>query len=427
MKIKIKNLKNAEKEIKVEISAEKWNKYLDQAISKLGKNMDVKGFRKGKVPAEIVEKKLGSDVINQKGAQLAVGETYPQALDEEDLEPLSQPEVNILKVARGNPFCYKARFAVSPKVKLGNYKGLKITEDAKSVKVNKEDVEESLKHLQKSRASLVTVKRKAQKGDRVEIDFEARNKGVKIEGGESENHPLVLGEGQFPAEFEEKLEGMKEGDEKELSVKFPQDWSRKEFAGKNVDFKVKVKFVQRIDLPKLDDNFARNLGDFKDLKDLRAKLKASYKEEKKQKQAEKANQSLLNQAVANAKVEVSPLLVEREVDNMMKNFEQEVKQMGISFEDYLERIKKDKDELRKNWRPSARKRLEARFVLDEIAEKEAISASSKEVKEEVNRLMKNRDPRETNENLDLKRIKAYTKKKLEDKKTIEFLKDNAKG
>lgn len=426
MEIKVKNLKNSEKEIKVEISAEKWNQYLDQATKKLGKDMEVKGFRKGKVPAKVIKKRLGPDVINQKGAQLAVRETYPQALDKEGLQPLSQPEIRVLKVAWGNPFCYKARFAVAPKVKLGKYKGLKIPENLGEIEITKEEVKESLTHLQKSRASLVTVKRRAQKGDRVEIDFEARHKGVKMEDAQSENHPLVLGEGQFPEKFEKEIIGTKQGEEKEFSVKFPSHWPRKEFAGKNIDFKVKVKLVQRIDLPPLNDNFARNLGDFKDLEDLKAKLKESYKEEKKQKQAEKINQSLLNQAVANAQVEISPLLVEREVDNMMKSFEKEVNQMGITFEDYLQRIKKDKHELRKNWRPSARKRLEARFVLDKIAEKEGIQASSKEVKQEINKLLKNRDPRRTKQNLDLKQIRAYTKKKLEDKKTIQFLREQAK-
>lgn len=425
MDIEVNEPESAEREIVVSLEADEWKKYEDEVLDDLKDEVKVKGFRKGKTPKDVLKKQIGEEKVQSETIQLAVERSYPDALTEEDLEPVSQPEIQVTKISQGGKLEYKARFAVRPEVKLGKYKGIKIDSEEEDIEVEDKEVEESLEHLQKRRAQVKTVQREAQNGDRVEIDFVARHKDVKIEGGESENHPLILGEGQFPEEFEKELVGMQKGDDKEFSVEFPDDFPRSEFAGKKLDFEVTMKLVQEVELPELDDEFAKGLGGFDDMKDLRSKIKQGITREKEDEQGRKLNQQLLGKIVENAEVELSDLLVERELDNMMKEFENEISQTGLSMEDYLERLDQSKEELRENWRDTAKKRLKTRFVLDEIAEKEEITVDEKEVEEEVEGRLKNLNPQQINEKVDLQRLKAYTERKMVDEKVVEFLKENA--
>lgn len=426
MEVKIQDSSPPENEILVTCSPEEWEEYQKEVLKDLQEDADLEGFRKGNAPLDVIRKKVGEEAVQGKAAQLAVEESYTQALQQKDVDPLSQPKIQVQKMSQGGEFQYKARFAVEPEVKLGQYKGFEVEAETDSdQEISDEEVQDSLQHLQKRRSNVEEVEREAEEGDRVEIDFTARHKDVKVEGGDSKNHPLVLGEGQFPEDFEEELVGMEKGDEDEFSINFPDDFSRSEFAGKKIDFEVKMKKVQSIDLPELNDEFAQSLGDFDNLEELKEQLREGIKEEKEDKQEEGIRQKLLNKAAENAEVEVSPLLVERELDSMMEQFNSEVQSMGLSMDDYLDQLGKDKEDLRENWKPSAKKRLQARFVLDKIAEKEDVTVDEDEIEQEAEQQMKNVNPQRAQEELDVEEMKAYTEKKLRDEKVLELLKKEA--
>jgi trigger factor len=425
MEVELIKDESAQKKIQVTCSKEEWSNYLNQVLEDLSKELDIEGFRKGEVPPKVVREKIGEETVQGKAAQLAVEKTYPQAIEELELRPLSQPEVQVTKISKSGKLEYKAEFAVEPEIELGDYKDIEIDEGTKQETVGEEEVQDSLKHLQKRQADVENVERASQEGDRVEIDFVARHKDVKVEGGESENHPLVIGEGQFPEDFENELIGMKKGDTKEFSVQFPDDFSRSEFAGKKIDFKVTMKLVQDIELPELNDEFAQSLGQFDDLDDLKEKLKQGVAQEKQQERQKRIDQKILDAVVEDSEIEIAPQLIEREKNNMMEEFKGEVSRMGMEFEEYLEKLGQDKEELRDSWDENAKKRLQIRFALDKIAQKEEIEVDEERLEEELQNQLKNLNPEKTEESLDEERLRAYTEKKLQDEKVMDFLRDQA--
>lgn len=425
MEVELIKDESAQKKIQVTCSKEEWSNYLNQVLEDLSEELDVEGFRKGEVPPKVVREKIGEETVQGKATQFAVEKTYPQAVEELDLKPLSQPEVQVTKISKSGELEYEAEFAVEPEIKLGDYKEIEIEEEQNEQSVDEAELQDSLKHLQKRQADVENVEREAKEDDRVEIDFVARHKDVKVEGGESENHPLVIGEGQFPEEFENKLIGMKKGDTKEFSVQFPDDFSRSEFAGKKIDFDVKMKLVQEIDLPELNDEFAQNMGQFDSLDDLKEKLKDGVAQEKQQERQKRIDQKILDVVVENSEIELAPQLIEREKDNMMEEFKGEVSRMGMEFEEYLEKLGKDKEALRDSWDENAKKRLQIRFALDKIAQKEGIEVDEERLEEELENRLKNLNPEKTKENLDEEKLRAYTEKKLQDEKVMDFLRDQA--
>lgn len=309
------------------------------------------------------------------------------------------------------------------KIKLAKYKGLKVKKN--KLKVKKKEINKALDFLQNSRAKIITVSRPAKKGDQTEIDFEVRQGGVKIEHGASKSHPLVLGKGHFLPGFEENLEGMKAGEEKEFSLKVPADWPDKRIVNKNLDFRVKMNLVQERELPDINDEFARSLGNFKCLSELKKSIKEGLSREKELKEKERIRIELIEKIAQESEMEIPENFIKEELERMIKELEISINNLGLDFKIYLKEINKTIDELKKDWQGQAEKRIRVGLCLKAIARKENIEVSDEEVIEEIK---KNIDPSPSAEGgrVDLNTLKEYTKSVLRNEKVFDILEREAK-
>jgi len=426
MKIDInKKLKN-KIELEIEIPAEQMNNYFQSAARELSKDIKINGFRPGKVPVDIVEREIGSQKLYDQAANLAVSRTLPEAILNNDLRIIGKPEIIITQIARNNSIKYKAIFFTIPEIKLGEYKNLKIKK--KEVKIEDKEVKQSLEQLQNARAKLKAVNRGAKKGDNVEINFATRINGVKIEGGESEKHPIILGQGKFIPGFEEKLEGMKAGEEKKFSLTAPKNWPQEKLAGKSLEFEVKVESVQKRELPELSDEFAKSLGKFSSLKALEESIKKGLRQEKDNREKERIRMELIDKIVKNSKIEEIPQdLINAELDKMINELKGNIANMGLEFDKYLKQVNKSIEDLKKEWQNQAEKRVKISLALEEIAKKESIEITNQEVEEKINKELQHYpNIEEIKKQVDFNALKDYTKSIIRNQKTFEFLERKAK-
>ena len=309
-------------------------------------------------------------------------------------------------------------------VQLADYKGIKVKKN--ELKVEKAEIDNSLEYLRKSRAKIITVNKFAEKGNRVEIDFEVRHGGVKIENGTSKNHPLILGEGKFLPGFEKELEGMLTGEEKIFSLKAPKDWLDKRVAEKNLDFKVKMNLVQERQVPELNDEFAKSLGSFESLGALKENVSGGLLEEKKIKEKQRIKIELIEKVAENSKIEIPKNLTMEELDKMINEFKFSITGFGLDFDKYLREIKKTIPDLKKEWKNQAEKRVRITLCLKAIAEKESIEVNDEEVETKINEELKDYpDIEEARKNIDPERFKDYTKEVLRNEKVLGLLEKEA--
>ncbi len=403
MDVKSNKISSNQVEFEIEIPIPQMGTYFDLAASELSKDMKVDGFRPGKIPADIVEKEKGSQKLYDHAANLAIQKTLPKAILEHKIEVVGQPDLVVTQIARGNPMKYKAKFWTIPEIELVDYKGLKVKK--KEIKVEDKEVNKSLEYLQNSRAKSITVNRPAKKGDRVEVDF-----------NENKNCPLVLGDGRFDPDFEKEIEGMKVGEEKDISL-----------TDKKLDFKVKLKLVQERDIPKLSDEFAKSLGEFKSLEDLKKNVKQSLIQEKEAREKERIRIELVEKVAQDSKMDISEALIDIELDKMINELQQSTMSMGLEFDKYLQQIKKTVEELKKEWREQAEKRVKIGLVLKAIAEKEKIEANEKDIEEKVSEQLKHySNTEEAKKNIDISALKEYAKGIIRNEKVFQLLEHEAK-
>jgi trigger factor len=309
-------------------------------------------------------------------------------------------------------------------VQLADYRDIKVRKN--KPKVEKAEIDKSLDYLRKSRAKIITVNRPAEKGNRVEIDFEIRHGGVKIENGTSKNHPLILGEGRFLPGFEKELEGMSAGEEKNFSLKAPKDWPNKRVAEKNLDFKVKMNLVQERQIPELNDEFAKSLGNFASLEMLKENVSGGLLEEKQTKENQRIRIELIEKVAENSQIEIPESLIAEESDKMINEFKFSITGFGLDFDKYLEEIKKTIPELKKEWEKQAEKRVRIAICLKAIAEKEKIEISDEEVESKINEELKNYpNTEEVRKNIDLRVLRVYTGEVLRNEKVLGLLEKEA--
>lgn len=449
MEVKFNKLSSNQIEIEIEIPTSQVEIYFQSAASEISKDIKVNGFRPGKVPLEIVEREIGSQKLYDKAANLAVFKTFPKAIIDlpaclsadmaseagNKIEMVGQPDIVVTQIARGNPMKYKAKIWIIPEVKLANYKGLEVKKQ--KIKVELKEIDESLKYLQGSRTKLITVNRPAKKGDRVEIDFITRSNGVKIEGGESRNHPLIIGENRFIPGFEEKLEGMKVGQEKNFSLRVPGDWGKNLFrskaslvrglANKILDFEVKMNLVQERQVPELSDEFAKSLGNFQSLEHLKKSIGEDILKEKELKEKERIRMELIEKVAKNSEMDIPEALINIESDKMINELRTSIESMDLGFDRYLQEIKKTTEDLKKEWRENAIKRVRIALALREIAKKERIEVGEEEIVEEINKILKHYlDIEKAKKNIDFEALKKYTKGVIRNEKVFELLEKEAK-
>lgn len=413
--------------IDVEVSAEQVKDAIDQAFKKVVGRVNVPGFRKGKVPRSIFESRFGVESLYQDAIDILLPTAYSEALKETGVEPVDRPEIDVEQFGKGQSFKFKAKVTVKPEVKLGEYKGIEIP--AASSEVSEEELAAELERLQQRHAELVVVEEgAADKGDTVVIDFEGFVDGEAFEGGQAERYSLELGSNSFIPGFEDQLIGLATGDFKDVEVTFPEEYHAENLAGKPAVFKVKLHEIKRKNLPALDDEFAKDVSEFDTLDEYKQDLSAKLKERKDKENEQARETALVDAAAAKAEVEIPEAMINSEVDFLLRDFENRIKQQGLNMELYYQFSGQDEAALRGQMRSDAEKRVLNNLVLDAIAKQESIEVSEDEVNEELENLSKMynrpaselRDIFERNGNLD------NMKEDLKLRKTIKFLSDNSK-
>lgn len=407
----------------VEVDAERFESALDQAFKKVVKQVSVPGFRKGKVPRKIFERRFGVEALYQDALDIILPEAYSEAVKETGIEPVDRPEVDIEQIEKGKPLIFKATVTVKPEVKLGQYKGLEVEEQ--DVTVTDEDVEAEINRMRENQAELVVVEDgEAQKGDTVVIDFEGTIDGEPFEGGKSENFSLELGSGTFIPGFEEQLIGEKPGAEKEVNVTFPEDYHAEQLAGKDAVFKVKIHDVKRKELPELDDEFAKDVDDeVETLDELKAKIRTRLEENKKR-QAEQIKQEIVvEKATENAEMDLPEVMIENEIDRMIQEFDQRLQMQGMNLSMYYQFSGQDEQALREQMKEDAEKRVRSSLTIEAISKAENIEATDEEVEEEFKRMAElyNMEVERVKEMFDYPGGVESVKRDVTMRKTIEFL------
>ena len=398
-----------------ELASEELEEFYDKAVLNLGREIKMEGFRPGRVPKEIVEQKLGKEVILAEAAELAVRESFVKALIEKSIETISQPEIQVKKLVRGNPFEFEVKVFVVPEVKLPDYQKIARETKKNETAVLKEEVSDALSWVQKSRAKFSLKNEPAQKKDFVEIEYSS----PQIENGKKVQDAFVLGDGRFMPDFEKELEGMKDNEEKSFSIVFSKEHHQKNLAGQKVDFTVKVKSVQKMELPELSDDFAKSLGNFQNKEALEDNIKEGIKAEKDAQESQRVRQEILDKISQEAKIEIPEILIKKEQERLMEMLKEDVMQkLGIEFSQYLERIKKTEKELFDSFATEAKNRISRHLVLLNISKAENIKATEEEISQEAAKI-KQMSPEMGQ--LDPEKIRNYTEEVLKNEKTLQFL------
>lgn len=426
MDVSVKKLSASRVELSVSLPWNEWKKELEHAAEHVAQETKIPGFRPGKAPRNVIEKRFGKGAVLAEAAEHAVSHSYGEALRKEKIEALGHPEITLGKLAEGESLSYTAVTAVMPEVKLKDWKGAVKKVNARFVKteeaVTDEEVEAEMNRLALMRAKLITVAREAKKGDNVLIDFTVTKDGVVIEGGKSENHPLVLGENVFIPGFEDELLGMKEGEEKTFTLTFPAEYHAKHLAGQPAEFSVKVRVVQEREAPVLDDAFAKSLGHFDSLEQVKKNIQEGMTEEKKMKRREESRSAILDALSEQTTIDFPAILVEEELSRMIREFESQVARMGTSLAEYLERTQKTEAVLRTEWEPQAKKRLLAQFALETIADDQSIDVESAEIEVEMNKALQYyRNVKDAEKRMDMERLYTAVRGQLRNEKTFEYL------
>lgn len=426
IKSEIKKLPQSQAEITVTVSWDEWEKFIDQAAVEYSKEIKIEGFRAGKAPKDMVEKKVGKAALLDAAAQKAVQATYPKVVSEEKIEAIGKPQANVLKLAEGDELVYKINTDLIPEAKMKAYKSAvgKINKEyeKKTSDVTEDDVTKEIEEIAKSRVQHIKVDREAKDGDNVILDFVVKQGGVPIENGTSKSHPMILGRGVFIPGFEDQVLGMKAGEIKDFELTFPEDYHAKDLAGKPAQFTVTVNTVEERKTPEVTDEFAKSLGKFKDLADMRKSVKEGMEEEKKSELKEKRRAEIIDALIEATEVELPHSLIHEELHKMIGEFEMQLQGMGLTFEQYLGQIGKTIDELEHEWEPQAIKRIKAALALEEVVKEKEIEVPSEDVEAEMNKAMAQyKNVKDVEKNIDLGRLYNYIKGMMQNEKVLEML------
>ena len=425
MNCKVEKTENAN-EVKLEITveAEKFENAMKKVYFQNAKYINIPGFRKGKAPMNIVEKYYGAQIFYEDAFNDVATQSYGEALDENNIDAVSRPVVDIVQMEKGKDLIFTAVVQVKPEVELGKYKGISLKKV--EYKVEDKDVEKELKQMQDRNSRLVTVDdRPLENGDIATIDFEGFVDEVAFEGGKAEGHELEIGSGAFIPGFEEQLVGMKIDEEREIKVIFPKEYFSKDLAGKDAIFKVKLHEIKKKELPELDDEFAKDVSEFDTLDELKASIKERLEKDNEQKAKYETEDAAIKAVCEEAKVDIPSGMIEMEVEHMMQDFNQRLSYQGLNMEQYLKMIGKTEDEIKKEYEPQAKDSIKSRLTLEAIKKAEKIEASDEEINEKLEEMAKNYG-KKVEEISDNENLKNYIKEGIESEKAIDFIVKNAK-
>ena len=426
MNCKVEKTKNAN-EVKLEltIEASKFDEAIKKVYFKSAKYFNIPGFRKGKAPMQIVEKYYGKEIFYEDAFNEVAGEALEEAVKENKIEVVSRPDIDVKQIEKGKDLIFEAVMQTKPEAELGKYKGIEI--EKIEYNVTDEDIEHELGHMQEHNSRLITIEDKpVEKGNIATIDFEGFVDGVAFEGGKAKNHELEIGSNTFIPGFEDQVIGMKIDEEKDIKVKFPEEYFSKELAGKDATFKVKVHEIKKKELPKLDDEFAKDVSEFDTLKELKEDIKAKQEKQNEERAKYETQDAVIKKLCENVKVDIPSGMIETETENMLKDMEQRLSYQGLKLEQYFQMMGKTEEEVKKEYEPQAIEAIKSRLALEAVIKAEKIEATEKEVKDKIKEMAKNYGKENDEEFAKNENVRNYIKQGIESEKAIEFLVKNAK-
>lgn len=382
MSVQIEKLENSMAKLTIETSAEELEKALENAFQKNKNKISVPGFRKGKVPRQMIEKMYGPAIFYEDAANELIPQEYEKVLDECEEDIVSSPEINVTQIEKGKPFIFTALVALKPEVKLGKYKGVKV--EKADTEVTDEEVDAEINRERENNARNIEVTDRAVKdGDMTIIDFEGFVDDVAFEGGKGENYPLTIGSGAFIPGFEEQLVGAEIGKEVEVNVTFPEDYQASELQGKAAVFKCTVKEIKEKELPELDDEFASEVSEFDTLAEYKADVKDKLTEKKVKEAKETKESAVIEAIVKDSDMEIPGPMLETQQRQMIDEFAQRMQMQGLSMEQYFQFTGATYDQMIEQVKPQAEARIKSRLVLEAIVKAEKIEVSEEEYEEEL--------------------------------------------
>lgn len=385
----IERLEHSYVKLTIEVSAETFEHGLDHAFLQVQPEVEMKGFRKGKVPRKIYERKFGVESLYEEAINHTISETYFTAIAEHEVYAVAQPkiDVDVAKISQGQPFTYTATVAVKPEITLGEYKGLSMKKPSETVTAK--EVSQEIDRLREQNAELQLVEdRPLQEGDTAIFDFEGKKDGVAFEGGTAKNHELKIGSKQFIPGFEEKMIGLKAGETKDLDVTFPKDYQAADLAGQEVVFTVTLHEIKEFVLPALNDDWVKSLKkeNIKTVEDLKKSVKDDLKTQKQTAAKNAKIDFVVSTAAGHAKMDIPQDMIEAEKNRMLDNTKQQASQYGISFEQYLQFSNTTQEQFEANLLKDAEKSIRYNLTLEAIAKAEAIEVPPEKLEEKLNEL-----------------------------------------
>ena len=385
MSLQVEKLEHNMAKLTVEVAAEDVEKALQAAYLKQRKQINIPGFRKGKVPRQMIEKMYGPEVFYDEAANNMIPDAYAKAYDESELDIVSQPKIEVVQMEKGKPFIFTAEVATKPEVTLGDYKGLKV--DKVSTRVTQKEVDEEIeKERERNARTIEVTDRAVQDKDEVTLDFEGFVDGVAFEGGKGEDYPLTIGSGSFIPGFEEQLIGAEIDKEVEVNVTFPKEYHSEELAGKDATFKCTVHTIKAKELPELDDEFDSEVSECETMDAYRAEVKKNIKERKERTGKEKKENQAVDQAIENAQMDIPEAMIEFQVRQMADDFARRIQQQGLTVEQYFQFTGMTAEKMMEEMRPQAEKSIKTRLFLEAIVKAENIEVSDERVEEELTKM-----------------------------------------
>jgi len=412
-------------EISVELAPAELLPYLTKAAEKISVDKPIEGFRPGKAPYEVVIKKYGEMAVLSEAVDDIISKTYYQAIKDNDLTTIGQPQINLEKMAPENPFSYKATVAILPQVKIGDLTKIKLKKEP--ITVTEEQVQKIIEEIRKMRGREEKTDKAAESGDLVKLDFDVSRDGVPIDQGSAKNYPLTLGENKFIPGFEDKVLGLKTGEEKEFTLAFPEKYFEKTLAGKPAEFKIKINEIAKIILPAVDDELAKMVsgGKFSTLEELKKNIKDNLLLEEQAKQDRRLEIELLEEAVKLSEFEELPeILIHEEIHRMLHELEDSLSRQGLDLGNYLQSLKKTEAEIEKEMEPQAIVRVKTAILSREIYQQNKFEVTPDEVDKEIEEMLKNYPPNpDVKKQLESETYRDYLKNSLGNRKVMAYLKD----
>lgn len=385
MSTQVEKLDNSMVKLTIEVSAEEFEKGLNDAYLKNRKSIQIPGFRKGRAPRKLIEKTYGAGVFYEDAANYCIPTAYDEAVEAEKLEVVSRPSIDVVQIEAGKPFIFTAEVAVKPEITLGDYKGIEVSKEVEEV--TDEAVDHELGHVREQNSRLVDVTDRAvQDGDTVVVDFEGFVNDEAFEGGKAENYELVIGSHSFIDTFEEQIIGHEIGESFDVNVTFPEEYHQAELAGQPALFKVTVNGIKFKELPELDDELAKDVSEFDTLEEYKASIRKELEDKGEEAATSKLRQDVLDKVIENSTIELPEPMVDLEAENMTYDMAQRLQYQGLSLEQYFQYTGQNMETLKMSMRPEAEKKIKSSLVLEAVAAAENIVVTDQDVEDEITRM-----------------------------------------